>query len=173
MDYGAFKQTLDSGLELRRSAFDFADILLTHPTTTLGISICEEDVEKIIQAVIRGLGDNNYDVKTLAQETIRRVCGESVMNGGRNVLKHGTEICEALLETMWKTVPATAVKHEIEQNDDCIKSAMKVVKAMEDVLEIESCAKFLEIKKEIYEDDILNKMWKALFGGTSGLVVIS
>jgi len=164
IDFGPFKQKIDSGLELRTASYDFIDILLTQPKSSLGFAITDDDVEMIIENLIVGLKDPESSIKISTHESFERLCGDSVANGGSYVLKHAEKICADMLETMWTEIPEKALKHEREAIEELIKSTLKVVKAMEDIPDAAECSKLVETKKEIVEDELLSKFWMSLFG---------
>ena len=64
---------------------------------------------------------------------------------------------------MWTTAHEKAVQHEKDQVDELVKSALKVVKAMESIPDVESYSKIVETKKEIVDDAPLAKLWTGMY----------
>ena len=95
--------------------------------------------------------------------TFEKLCRDSVPNGAENVVKNADKVCELLLETMWTTANEKAVQHEKDQVDELVKSALKVVKAMESIPDVESYSKIVETKKEIVDDAPLAKLWIGMY----------
>jgi len=163
IDLGPFKQKFDHGLELRTAAYDFVDVLLSRPKTALGFAIPEDDVESMVDKIVVGLKDPERSIRMAVHATFEKLCQDSVPNGAEYVVKNADNACELLLETMWTEAPEKAVQHEKDQVDELVKSALKVVKAMETIPGVESCLKIVETKKEIVDDPPLAKLWTAMY----------
>ncbi|CAL6447156.1 unnamed protein product [Bathycoccus prasinos] len=163
IDYGPFKQNFDYGLELRTAAYDFIDVLLTRPKSSLGFAIPEDDIESMVDTIVIGLKDPERSIRMAVHATFEKLCRDSVPNGAENVVKNADKVCELLLETMWTTAHEKAVQHEKDQVDELVKSALKVVKAMESIPDVESYSKIVETKKEIVDDAPLAKLWTGMY----------
>ncbi|CAL6443773.1 unnamed protein product [Bathycoccus prasinos] len=163
IDYGPFKQNFDYGLELRTAAYDFIDVLLTRPKSSLGFAIPEDDIESMVDTIVIGLKDPERSIRMAVHATFEKLCRDSVPNGAENVVKNADKVCELLLETMWTTANEKAVQHEKDQVDELVKSALKVVKAMESIPDVESYSKIVETKKEIVDDAPLAKLWTGMY----------
>ena len=163
IDLGPFKQKFDHGLELRTAAYDFVDVLLSRPKTALGFAIPEDDVESMVDKIVVGLKDPERSIRMAVHATFEKLCQDSVPNGAEYVVKNADNACKLLLETMWTEAPEKAVQHEKDQVDELVKSALKVVKAMETIPGVESCLKIVETKKEIVDDPPLAKLWTAMY----------
>ena len=163
IDLGPFKQKFDHGLELRTAAYDFVDVLLSRPKTALGFAISEDDVESMVDKIVVGLKDPERSIRMAVHATFEKLCQDSVPNGAEYVVKNADNACKLLLETMWTEAPEKAVQHEKDQVDELVKSALKVVKAMETIPGVESYLKIVETKKEIVDDPPLAKLWTAMY----------
>jgi cullin-associated NEDD8-dissociated protein 1 len=164
IDLGPFKQKFDYGLELRTAAYDFVDVLLSRPKSALGFAIPEDDIESMVDAmIVVGLEDPDRSIRMAVHATFEKLCEDSVPNGAEYVLKNADQACELLLKTLWTEAPEKAVQHEKDQVDELVKSALKVVKAMETIPDVESYPKIVETKKEIVDDAPLAKLWTALY----------
>lgn len=164
IDLGPFKQKFDYGLELRTAAYDFVDVLLSRPKSALGFAIPEDDIESMVDAmIVVGLEDPDRSIRMAVHATFEKLCEDSVPNGAEYVLKNADKACELLLKTLWTEAPEKAVQHEKDQVDELVKSALKVVKAMETIPDVESYPKIVETKKEIVDDAPLAKLWTALY----------
>jgi cullin-associated NEDD8-dissociated protein 1 len=164
IDLGPFKQKFDYGLELRTAAYDFVDVLLSRPKSALGFAIPEDDIKSMVDVmIVVGLEDPDRSIRMAVHATFEKLCEDSVPNGAEYVLKNADKACELLLKTLWTEAPEKAVQHEKDQVDELVKSALKVVKAMETIPDVESYPKIVETKKEIVDDAPLAKLWTALY----------
>ena len=117
----------------------------------------------MVDKIVVGLKDPERSIRMAVHATFEKLCQDSVPNGAEYVVKNADNACKLLLETMWTEAPEKAVQHEKDQVDELVKSALKVVKAMETIPGVESCLKIVETKKEIVDDPPLAKLWTAMY----------
>ena len=122
IDLGAFKHTVDDGLECRKSAFECVNTVLD----SCGALVRANDV---MTALISGLGDH-YDVKMLAHAALRKLSDGVAPNSVDAVLANLVSICEPLEKTLTARMKRDAVQQEIDRNDDMLRSALRAVSSI-------------------------------------------
>ena len=122
IDLGAFKHTVDDGLECRKSAFECVNTVLD----SCGALVRANDV---VTALIGGLRDH-YDVKMLAHAALRKLSDGVAPNSVDAVLTNLVFICEPLEKTLTARMKRDAVQQEIDRNNDMLRSALRVVSSI-------------------------------------------
>lgn len=119
IDLGAFKHTVDDGLECRKSAFECVNTILD----SCGGLVNARDV---VVALASGLGDH-YDIKMLAHAALRKLSAGVAPNSADAVLANLDAFCEPLVKTFTARVKSDAVQQEIDRNNDLLRSALRLV----------------------------------------------
>jgi len=137
VNLGPFKHIVDDGLELRKSAFECMDTL---------VSTCQEyiDTAAFFAHLKSGLGDH-YDVKLPCHLILTR-CSQVYASA---LLASLDQLIEPLEATLTTTVKKDAVQQEIDRNEDMLRSALRAVDALSHMTDIESCHAFQAFMKKV------------------------
>jgi len=133
VDLGPFKHKVDEGLENRKAAFEAMNTLLENCLDRL-------DVNAFIAQLVEGLKDPSYDIKMLSHLMVIRLANSA----GAQLLESLDNLVEPLRTTVTFKPSQTAVKQEIERNDEQVRSALRAIAAISRVGNVESCTKFDE-----------------------------
>ncbi|KAM9980951.1 hypothetical protein ACTFIY_003242 [Dictyostelium cf. discoideum] len=136
VDLGPFKHKVDDGIEIRKTAFECM-------YTLLDTSIDKIDVAPFIVSLCDGLKDTQYDIKLLCHLMIIRLANSN----GAALLENITLLLEPLRVILMTKVNETAVKQQIERNEECIRSALRAVASISRIPNSDSIVKFEEFVK--------------------------
>jgi len=123
MDLGAFKHTVDDGLDCRKAAFECIGTILD----SCGGLVNARD---IIATLPSGL-DDHYDVKMLAHAILGKLCDGIAPNSTDAVLSSLDLLCGPLEKTLMTRPKRDAVQQEIDRNEDLLRSALRAVRSIE------------------------------------------
>eukprot|EP01101_Sappina_pedata_P010265 TRINITY_DN6421_c0_g1_i1.p1 TRINITY_DN6421_c0_g1~~TRINITY_DN6421_c0_g1_i1.p1 ORF type:complete len:1230 (+),score=583.62 TRINITY_DN6421_c0_g1_i1:92-3691(+) len=115
VEMGPFKHKIDDGLELRKAAFECMYTLLES---------CFEkiDVPVFLQALVDGLKDV-FDIRMLSHLMLAKLAVASPAA----VIESLDSITEPLKTTITTKLKESAVKQEVDSNEEMIKSALRAV----------------------------------------------
>ena len=135
VDLGPFKHTVDDGLDLRKAAFETMETLLARAADRLEFSA-------FLTHLLDGLKDDG-DIKLLCH---RMLIDLSVHPAAAPVLVTTLDaMSEPLRLTLTATLKDNAVKQQIERHHELLRSAMRAVRALERMPDVEGVAKFAEL----------------------------
>eukprot|EP01129_Flabellula_baltica_P013065 TRINITY_DN6005_c0_g1_i1.p1 TRINITY_DN6005_c0_g1~~TRINITY_DN6005_c0_g1_i1.p1 ORF type:complete len:1226 (-),score=318.13 TRINITY_DN6005_c0_g1_i1:9-3665(-) len=132
VEIGPFKHKVDRGLELRKAAFE---TMYTMLETCLDVL----NVEEFISFIPSGLQDHD-DIKTLNHMILIRLAQKT----GTILAYNMTELIEPLRRTVTTKPENTAVKQQVERNEEIINSALRAIFAISQIPEIEVSPKFMD-----------------------------
>jgi len=118
VDLGPFKHKVDDGLELRKAAFECMYTLLDSCLDCMNIS-------SFIVNLVDGLRDH-YDIKMLNHLILIRLASLA----GAALLEGLDQLVEPLRATVSSKPKESAVKQEIERNDELVRSALRAISAI-------------------------------------------
>jgi len=134
---GPFRYEVDEGLDARKAAFECMFTLLNTCNDLIGIF-------DFMDRVVAGLQDK-FDIRILSHTTLSLLC-----NLFPSAVNQKIEDFIAPLEATIKVkLKETAVKQEIEKNDELVKSALRAVASLSRVPEVESNARFAAFVKDL------------------------
>ena len=116
---GPFTHRVDDGLDLRKAAFEAIDVLLD------GLPPDALDMPAFMAALRAGLADH-VDVKLPCLLTLGRVAAAAP----GAVLPELDALAPLLDAVVTATVKSTAVKQEIDRNDDLVRAALRAADAL-------------------------------------------
>lgn len=133
VDLGPFKHKVDDGLENRKAAYETMNTVL---------DTCHDKVElaPFISQLVEGLKDPSYDIKMLAHLMVIRLAAVA----GAAMLESLDLLVEPLRTTVTFKPPQTAVKQDVDRNDELVRSALRSVVAIARIDNVESNMKFEE-----------------------------
>jgi len=135
VNLGPFKHKVDEGLENRKAAFECM-------YTLLDTCIDKVDVPAFIKYLVQGL-DDVYDIKLLCFLMLSRLA----QHAGTALVTGLDLLVEPLRKTLTTKVRDTAVKQQVDRNDELIRSALVAIAAISRLDEVDSCLKFDEFVK--------------------------
>ena len=119
VDLGPFKHRVDDGLDVRKAAFEAMDVLLeTIPHTDL-------DLPSFVACLRAGLADH-VDVKLPVLLTLARLAG----GAPGPLLPELDSIAPLLDAVITAKVKASAVKQDVDRNEDMVRSALRAADAL-------------------------------------------
>ncbi|KYR00775.1 HEAT repeat-containing protein [Tieghemostelium lacteum] len=151
VDLGPFKHKVDDGIEIRKTAFECM-------YTLLDTSIDKIDIPAFIAAIADGLKDTQYDIKLLCHLMIVRLS----QSNGPALLEGLISLIEPLRLTLVQKVGDTAVKQQVERNEECVRSALRAIAAISRIPNSESVAKFEEFIKTSIKSGALASQYSAI-----------
>jgi cullin-associated NEDD8-dissociated protein 1 len=122
MDLGAFKHTVDEGLDCRKAAFECVNTMLDLCPNLL-------DARALVATLPSGLGDH-YDIKMIAHTLLLKLSQGAVPNSTDAVLASLDSFCEPLDKTLTARMKRDAVQQEIERNNDLLRGALRAVRSI-------------------------------------------
>jgi len=132
VEIGPFKHKVDKGLDLRKAAFETMYTMLDTCLESLNL-------EQFISYLPSGLLDQD-DIKTLNHMILTRLANKSGAILAYNII----DLIDPLRKTVTTKPDNTAVKQQIERNEEIINSALRAILAITQIPEIEVAPKFLE-----------------------------
>lgn len=140
VDLGPFKHKVDGGLELRKSAFECIDTIITHLYEKI-------DGKAFVQTLINGVTDTDYDINLLTFHIIEK-CTEKIPRALLDILLQITEAIDKILKKKWGE---KALPQQIEKHEDLQKASIKAYCAIESIRGLEEVQAFQLIKHQIIE----------------------
>ncbi|MCL7039981.1 hypothetical protein MKW94_011271 [Papaver nudicaule] len=138
VDLGPFKHTVDDGLELRKAAFECVDILLDSCLDQVNPSLF------VVPYLKSGL-DDDYDVKMTCHRILSKLadkCPAAVL-----------AVLDYLVDSLQKTInykpKPTAVKQEVDRNEDMVRSALRAVSSLSQIRGADCSLKFKSLMSEV------------------------
>jgi cullin-associated NEDD8-dissociated protein 1 len=106
------------------------------------LDTCHDKVElaPFISQLVEGLKDPSYDIKMLAHLMVIRLAAVA----GAAMLESLDLLVEPLRTTVTFKPPQTAVKQDVDRNDELVRSALRSVVAIARIDNVESNMKFEE-----------------------------
>ena len=123
MDLGAFKHTVDDGLDCRKAAFECVNTVLDWCSGLV-------NAPHIVSTLPSGLGDH-YDVKMLAHAILMKLSQGVAPNSTDAVLASLEHMCAPLEKTLTARMKRDAVQQEIDRNEDLLRSALRAIRSIE------------------------------------------
>ncbi|EGC38692.1 hypothetical protein DICPUDRAFT_148578 [Dictyostelium purpureum] len=151
VDLGPFKHKVDDGIEIRKTAFECM-------YTLLDTSADKIDVPPFIASLCDGLKDTQYDIKLLCHLMIIRLANVN----GSSLLENITTLLDPLKVILTTKVSETAVKQQVERNEECIRSALRAVVAISRIPNSESIVKFEDFVKTVIRSTNLYLQYNAI-----------
>ncbi|KAF2075079.1 hypothetical protein CYY_003599 [Polysphondylium violaceum] len=151
VDLGPFKHKVDDGIEIRKTAFECM-------YTLLDTSIDKIDVPAFINSLCDGLKDTQYDIKLLCHLMIIRLASCN----GPALLEGLPQLIDPLKAILMTKVSETAVKQQIERNEECVRSALRAIAAIANIPNSESIAKFEEFLKSTIKTSALAAQYNSI-----------
>jgi cullin-associated NEDD8-dissociated protein 1 len=151
VDLGPFKHKVDDGLENRKAAYEAMNTLLE-------TCLDKVDVATFIAQLVEGLKDPSYDIKMLAHLMVSRLAHSA----GNALLESLDHLIEPLRTTLTFKPPQTAVKQEIERNEELVRSALRSVVAISRIENIETSIKFEEFMRTTVKQGELAEKFEAI-----------
>jgi len=136
VNLGPFKHKVDEGLENRKAAFECM-------YTLLDTCIDRLDVSTFIKFLVEGLNDV-YDIKLLCFLMLSRLA----QHAGTALVTSLDSLVEPLRKTLATKVRDTAVKQQVDRNDELIRSALVAIAGISRLDDVDSCLKFDEFIKQ-------------------------
>eukprot|EP01087_Luapelamoeba_hula_P011790 TRINITY_DN324_c0_g1_i1.p1 TRINITY_DN324_c0_g1~~TRINITY_DN324_c0_g1_i1.p1 ORF type:complete len:1220 (+),score=279.85 TRINITY_DN324_c0_g1_i1:138-3797(+) len=136
VNLGPFKHKVDEGLENRKAAFECM-------YTLLDSCIDKLDVTVFIKHIVAGLEDV-YDIKLLCFLMLSRLA----QHAGPALVTSLDSLVEPLRKTLTTKVRDTAVKQQVDRNDELIRSALVAIAAISRLEDVDSSLKFDEFIKQ-------------------------
>jgi cullin-associated NEDD8-dissociated protein 1 len=135
VNLGPFKHKVDEGLENRKAAFECL-------YTLLDACIDKLDITALIKHLVAGLEDV-YDIKLLCFLMLSRLA----QHAGTALVTSLDSLVEPLRKTLTTKVRDTAVKQQVDRNDELIRSALVAIAAISRLDDVDSSLKFDEFIK--------------------------
>jgi len=151
VDLGPFKHKVDDGIEIRKTAFECM-------YTLLDTSIDKIDIPAFINSLCDGLKDTQYDIKLLCHLMIIRLASCN----GPALLEGLPQLIDPLKAILMHKVSETAVKQQIERNEECIRSALRAIASIANIPNSESIAKFEEFLKSTIKSSALASQYNSI-----------
>jgi cullin-associated NEDD8-dissociated protein 1 len=148
VDYGAFKETIDDGLPLRKAVYQCL-------STLLDVAQLRLNMQEYIAFVQQGLVDHP-DIQIGAFQIFTNIA--SVQNGS-----YLLEVLDALPTLIMKSVKAHIAATRLPQPEqalDCLRAVIRSISAFNKVHGVEQCAKYTFFVKQISATPLLAKMQK-------------
>ena len=123
MDLGAFKHTVDDGLDCRKAAFECVNTVLDSCSGLV-------NARNIVSTLPSGLGDH-YDVKMIVHGILMKLTEGVAPNSTDAVLASLEHMCEPLEKTLTARMKRDAVQQEIDRNEDLLRSALRALHSIE------------------------------------------
>jgi cullin-associated NEDD8-dissociated protein 1 len=136
VNLGPFKHKVDEGLENRKAAFECL-------YTLLDACIDKLDITVLIKHLVAGL-DDVYDIKLLCFLMLSRLA----QHAGTALVTSLDSLVEPLRKTLTTKVRDTAVKQQVDRNDELIRSALVAIAAISRLPDVDSSLKFDEFIKQ-------------------------
>ncbi|GAM20698.1 hypothetical protein SAMD00019534_038730 [Acytostelium subglobosum LB1] len=151
VNLGPFKHKVDDGIEIRKTAFECMYTLLE---TTSSF-----EVLPFVESLAGGLKDTQHDIKLLCHLLVIRLAAVN----GQGLLEGLNLLIEPLRATLLAKVTDAAVKQLVERNEECIRSALRVIAAIHRIPSSESIIKFEDlIRSTIRPNAALNTQFNAI-----------
>lgn len=160
VDLGPFKHEEDYGLDVRKSAFDCLRTLI-NGRVRMSIPLVP-----LLEHVINGLGDQS-DVRSIAQLILMTAASGENAAQMVNVMDR---IVQALDITLSERLKENTVRQEVERHEESLRGALRAIRAMENVAEIQACISFQALLHSIMRNEKLYHRYEALARHELGLM---
>merc|ERR1711988_103173 len=152
VDLGPFKHQVDEGLEIRKVAFECMYTLLENCLELL-------DTPEFISHLVDGLNDV-YDIKMLCHLMLVRIASSS----GAALLEALDSLIEPLRATIQKKEKESAVKQEVDRNEELIRSALRAIAAISQIPSVDQQVKFCAFLMNVVQQGELGEKFEAIRG---------
>eukprot|EP00008_Paramoeba_atlantica_P012357 CAMPEP_0201479450 /NCGR_PEP_ID=MMETSP0151_2-20130828/4148_1 /ASSEMBLY_ACC=CAM_ASM_000257 /TAXON_ID=200890 /ORGANISM="Paramoeba atlantica, Strain 621/1 / CCAP 1560/9" /LENGTH=837 /DNA_ID=CAMNT_0047860947 /DNA_START=149 /DNA_END=2662 /DNA_ORIENTATION=- len=132
VEFGPFRHSVDDGLPVRKAAFECMYTLLDHCIEHLNL-------REYVGHLCEGLKDV-YDIKMLCHLILIRLTETNY--GAAAVAGQLVAVLDPLRMTITKTLKETAVKQDIDRNEEQIRSALRAVYAISIIPHVEKHLRF-------------------------------
>jgi len=136
VDLGPFKHKVDEGLENRKAAFECL-------YTLLDTCIDKLDIGALTAHLVSGLGDI-HDIQLLCHLMLIRMA----QHAPAPLLTGLDQLIEPLKKTIQTKVNQTAVKQQVDRNEELIRSALRAIAAISRIPDFDSAVRFDEFIKQ-------------------------
>eukprot|EP01132_Coremiostelium_polycephalum_P010275 gene10275-12603_t len=151
VDLGPYKHKVDDGIEIRKTAFECM-------YTLLDTSIDKINIPAFIASLADGLKDTQYDIKMLCHLMIIRLA----TSNGSALLEGLTALIEPLRATLVFKVSETAVKQQVERNEECVRSALRAIAKVSRIPNSDSVVKFEEFVRNTIKSSALAAQYNTI-----------
>merc|ERR1711916_99289 len=156
VEMGPFKYVIDDGLDIRKAAYECM-------YTLLNAFLDRIDVFTFVEHMAAGLRDHS-DIRMLCHLMLGRLAASSPAA----MMRCLDIVSEALQTTITQVVKSTAVKQEIEKNDELVRSALRAVVTLARLPDAkESNPRFAALLAKISQDEALRERFAAAEGDTA------
>jgi len=146
VDLGPFKHKVDDGIELRQAAFEAMYTLLDTCITQL-------DLHEFIAQLASGLVDV-YDIQMLNHLLLVRLAKKA----GASLIAGLDPLIEPLKQNVLSKPKDSAVKQQVERNDELIRSSLRSIAAISRIPEAEASPKFQDfMKSTVLQPGVIEK----------------
>uniref|UniRef100_A0A7S1PFX6 TATA-binding protein interacting (TIP20) domain-containing protein n=1 Tax=Percolomonas cosmopolitus TaxID=63605 RepID=A0A7S1PFX6_9EUKA len=135
VDLGPFKHKVDGGIELRKSAFECMDTILTNLHNRV-------DPTKFVAQLAHGLSDGDKDINMLTYHIIVK-CTDLFP---REILLVVDELVPPITKLLKKKLGEKALQQDRERHEELQKASLKAVYAMSTIDGISDMQSFAELK---------------------------
>ena len=132
VDLGPFKHTIDDGLELRKAAFECMHTLLDGCFDQLELST-------YFPCLLEGLRDD-HDIKLICHLLLCKLA--AACSGSETIVAFLDSLADPLRATICATLKDSAVKQQIDRQEELILSGLRAARALERMPEAQRSAKF-------------------------------
>jgi cullin-associated NEDD8-dissociated protein 1 len=149
-DYGAFKETVDDGLPLRKAAYQCLGTLL---------DVCPHrlSMQEYIQVMQQGLIDNS-DI----QVTTFQIFGYIALYHGSSLLEILNSLPDMLMKSIKTHMTAAKAKEPDPVAIDCLRAFLRAMGVFNKIPGVELCTKYTHFYKQVCATPILAQMQKEL-----------
>jgi cullin-associated NEDD8-dissociated protein 1 len=139
VDLGPFKHKVDDGVDCRKAAYETL-------YTLLDTALDRVDIPALLSHVPGGMNDH-YDIKLLTHMMLARLAAVA----GLPVLENlDSLLVDPIRETVMAKAKDSAVKQEVERNDELVRSALRAVAAISKIPNVETAApKFRDFMRQV------------------------
>lgn len=150
VDLGPFKHTVDDGLEIRKAAYECM-------YTLLDTCLDRVNIPAFVTNLVDGLKDND-DIKMLSHLMLIRLS----LYAGPALLEGLDQLVEPLRANISTKAKETAVKQEVERNEELVRSALRAIAAITRIPNVESNHKFDEFLRQTVKTGELAEKFAAI-----------
>eukprot|EP00003_Mantamonas_plastica_P001675 TRINITY_DN1118_c0_g1_i1.p1 TRINITY_DN1118_c0_g1~~TRINITY_DN1118_c0_g1_i1.p1 ORF type:complete len:128 (+),score=61.36 TRINITY_DN1118_c0_g1_i1:146-529(+) len=115
------------------------------------------NLSDFLERVSAGLGDD-HDIQSLSHTMLGKLCAAAPVG----VLESLDKMVEPLNATLTKKMKKNAIQQEIEKNEEIVKSALRAIKAVSNISDVESNIQFAELLAFIEGDEKLGPIFAEL-----------
>ena len=147
VEFGPFRHSVDDGLPTRKASFECMYTLLDHCGQLI-------DLREFVAHVVGGLTDV-YDIKMLCHLMLIKLSESTA--GSSALLALLDSVVEPLRSTVRRTMKETAVKQDVDRNEEQIRSAVRAVQAIAKIPYVEKHPRFRDFLMQIRSSHLEEK----------------